>query len=266
MKNFLLSFLLFLGLWCASALASHLDRGLESSRPGFGAQDALNRFIGGIKEGIGDTLFLKADAYFHGGVSGHGAESAVDLVKEGQIHETHAETADKSDWISKINHEVKAHEHYHLKRDEKKEMLPFLALATRLDPYNIDAILTTSYWLSDHLGKDKEAIEVLEKGIENNPSEWALEASLAALYLKKIGDYPRAIAHYQQAIHKALKKNTEQNEVADLYSYLGDCYIKEGNTILGMEAFRAALDLLTDVRYEKLKSAIRLKINRLAPS
>ena len=51
--------------------------------------DPLSRFIGSAKEAFGDTLFLKADAYFHGGVADNDRdmESEEEIGKEGVIAE-----------------------------------------------------------------------------------------------------------------------------------------------------------------------------------
>jgi len=213
-------------LWLALAgfFSFAIDRQLHSSQEVFDFQDALFRFVGSAKEAIGDTLFLKADSYYHGGAEMHYEETHEDLEKEGHVEhaeEEHARAEEAaSDWIAGINHKIKSYEHYHLAKMEQKEMLPFFALATSLDPHNVEAILTAAYWLDSHLGKTDAAIETLLKGEKSNPDAWEIDDSLAKIYSKK-KDYRIAEQFCLTAIQKAERKGEDKETLGHLQASLG---------------------------------------------
>src|SRR5262245_48323789 len=99
----------------AAALAFFIHQSLVSASPA-SPGDPLSRLIGSAEEAVGDTLFLKADSYFHGGVTEHYDDnSPADISKQGHIDDDE-EAASKvapADWIARINAEVGAHEHRH---------------------------------------------------------------------------------------------------------------------------------------------------------
>ena len=146
-----------------SAMAFQIERHLFNPAMGGPSKDPLYLLLGSAKEAIGDTFFLKANSYFHGGVD-------MDLLQhEGIEEEDHGpkglerETFKKTytDWVYKINSQIKVLEHIELRGEETKEILPFLMAAVKLDPYNISAILTTAYWIDSYFKKTDSAIEIL---------------------------------------------------------------------------------------------------------
>ena len=200
-----------------------IDKRLQSSQEAFDFQDALSRFVGSAKEAIGDTLFLKVDSYYHGGAEMHYEETHDELEKEGRVEHAEEEHAQaekaSSDWIADINHKIRSYEHYHLVKTDQKEMLPFLSLATSLDPHNIEAILTTAYWLDSHLGKADAAIETLRKGEKSNPDAWEIDDSFSKIYFKK-KDYRTAEQFCLTAIQKAERKGADEETLGHLRASL----------------------------------------------
>ena len=75
----------------------------------------------------------------------------------------------------------------HLSDEKKIEMLPFFALSTKLDPRNIEAVLTAAYWLDTRFDKTAEAVKTLKKGVEDNPDSWEIENALAGIYEHSTG-------------------------------------------------------------------------------
>ena len=213
------------GLWLVLAgfLSFTIDRQLHSSQEAFDLQDTLSRFLGSAKEAVGDALFLKADSYYHGGSEMHYEETHEELEKEGAVEheeEEHARAEEaSSDWIAGVNHKIRSYEHTHLARTDQKEMLPFLALATSLDPHNVEAILTTAYWLDVHMGKTDAAIETLRKGGKSNPDAWEIDDGLAKIYFKK-KDYRMAEQFYLTAIQKAGRKGADEETLGHLQASL----------------------------------------------
>ena len=73
-------------LWLAAGFLAFFVQGRIGPGEAYSGQpaDPLSHFVGSAKEAFGDTLFLKADAYFHGGVMDHDRdmESEEEVQKE----------------------------------------------------------------------------------------------------------------------------------------------------------------------------------------
>ena len=245
-----------------------IDKELNSSRAAFNFQDALFRFVGSAKEMVGDTLFLKADSYYHGGAEMHYEETPEELEREGDVEHTEegearAKAAEK-DWIAGVNHQIRSYEHYHLVKADQKEMLPFFALATSLNPHNVEAILTTAYWLDSHLGKTDAAIETLLKGGKNNPDAWEIEDSLAKIYFSRLKNYAASEKHFLDAIQKAERKAADDHTLANLYFYLAESRRPQGKKEEALRAYRSALDHLKETDPLSFRKTVDDKIRELS--
>ncbi len=228
--------------------------------------DPLSRFVGSAKEAFGDSLFLKADAYFHGGLTHerHHDDSAESLDKEGVFHEAKelSEQAPR-DWIEKINHEIGAHELMHLSQKNRKEMLPFFAMSTTLDPHNIEAVLTTAYWLEREFSKPEDATELLEKSIHDNPYSWEIESALGRLYFRQKKEWLLAEQHLRQALQKLGSGKIENFERVDIYYHLGQTRLVLGKKLEALEAYRQARRFFDEKTTPFLQALILGKIKEL---
>ncbi len=259
MKKYLLPFFLLSAVAVLSVVISR-DFEAEAAAP---PEGPLEQVLGSSREIIGDTMFLKADEYLHGGVTDkfHEHENAEQL--EGFIHEPgHEAEGAPADWIESVNSRVKSHEHMHLAGDKRKEMLPFFALSTALDAHNIDAILASAYWLETDFGKTADAVRVLRKGVADNPDAWQLEDSLAGIYFRAKA-FTRAAAFYEAALAKARLKKPESYEWVEMYYHLGECRIHEGRKAEALTAYKNALKYLGGSG-RALELTVRQKIKALS--
>ncbi len=137
-------------LWMAAVFLAVLIL-RDPAQAAVAAGDPLSRFLGSAKEAVGDTLFLKADAYFHGGVieKDHHDETPEELRREGLLAPATPHIETPKDWIVAVNREVHVSEIAHLTKQGRKEMLPFFSMAATLDPTNVEAVLTTAYWFEN---------------------------------------------------------------------------------------------------------------------
>lgn len=222
--------------------------------------DLVSRFFGSAKEGIGDISFLKADEYFHGGVEEHFEHTAETFRAEGVIHDhEHEQRHSAGDWITKLNNQIKVNEHYHLTAEQRKEMLPFLAWATSLNPNNIEAVLTTAYWLSDNFGKVDEAIALLEKARRANPDSWEIAKALGEIYYKDKKDYSKSIPLFTEAL-KHLDANATFHEAGILAYYLAVSYEMSGDLQEAKAAYRQSLRLFAGHEEPGIREKILSKI------
>jgi tetratricopeptide (TPR) repeat protein len=260
------SFFALVILFFAAMILSHsIDAKLSGGQNiKMDLDSSLTRILGGSKEAIGGALFLKADSYFHGGEArtGQAKETNEELDKEGLIEEHHE--SENSDWISKVNNRVQSHAHYHLKQEEQKEMLPYFAMATKLDPHNLEAVLTTSYWLSRHLNRIDEAIGVLVTGIQNNPDSWELEYGLGELYFKYKKNYEKSREHFSAASEKAQGKELARHEYVDIYYFLAESYRNLSSLPEALKNYKLAIKGYQAGDESELKKDIEQKISQLS--
>lgn len=229
---------------------------IESELPALPASDPLSRFLGSSKEAIGDTLFLKADAYYHGGVAEHVEETAAELAREGHIED---DSTQARDWVDAVNRRVRGTDHVHLTRDEQKELLPFFALAVRLDPHNIEALLTTAYWLDENFGRTDRAISTLKQGFRDNPTSGPLVFQLGRLY-HKTKDFEKSTEAFREALQKS---GLEPYERREAFYRLGESLEAAGDRSGALGAYRQALALYGPSETTALKGSIAARIASL---
>lgn len=246
----------------AGFLSFTLQKEMFLAAPESRSGDPLTRIIGSAKEAVGDTLFVKADVYMHGGVEEDFHETQEDLQKEGLIPEEHAEPQGPQDWIQKINGQIQVHTHRHLKASKQKELLPFLAMATTLDPHNVEAILTAAYWLDQRFGQPDAALGLLLKGRRDNPDEWQFDYKLAESVFKRGRDFPQTQYYCLQALKKIGVRKVDPHALIDIYFYLGESYIHEGQRAEAIAAYERALGFFGPSPVS-LKETIQTRIREL---
>jgi tetratricopeptide (TPR) repeat protein len=158
---------------------------------------------------FGNEMFVMADAYFHSGYY----PSIFDRQESDQDVATpaygKADDADSTsddflgpppDWIAALNRQFVPNKHTHLdsggptghmKAAEVQEILPWLKLATDMNPQFIKAYRVGNYWLR-RLHKPAEARDFLYEGLRNNPGNVELLFDLGSLYQEDFHDTDRA--------------------------------------------------------------------------
>ena len=260
--------LIFLLLLSAGSLSFYISNHLLGSDTP--AQDTLYQWIGSAKEAIGDTLFLKADSYYHGGVTLNFKEDHDHLNREGEIEKEEGEHQENTftDWVTQINQKIQSTQHYHLTQDQQKEMLPFLKWATNLDPYNVNALLTTAYWLESHFNKVEDAIELLQEGRRNNPLSWEIDYQLGLLYFNCKHDYALSDAYFLETIKKIGEKEregVEKHTLIDSYYHLAESYEHQGKKNDALQVYQQLLSFYKPEETIPLKKIIVDKIKSLQP-
>jgi hypothetical protein len=164
----------------------------------------LVALMGDSRRLFAHEFFAKADAYFHSGFY----PTIFDYQKPGAESDLKEESHDKpagakeeietsflgppKDWIDRFGRHFYPTVHTHLHDGNEREMLPWLKLAADLDPHELDAYLTASYWLRTSLNQPKEAEQFLREGQRANPDSYAIELELGRLYLYSYSNAPVA--------------------------------------------------------------------------
>jgi len=182
------------------------------------SQDPLSLLLGDARKMFANHFFIKADAYFHSGFyptiydnresfkTPHIAEDSG--AKEGKNtgDEEHF-LGKKRDWIDGFGREFFPSVHTHLGQDapgaktngvelagsdDVREILPWLKVATSLDPERIEAYCVTAYWLRSELKKIDEPEAFLRDGLRANPGHPQLLFELGRIYSEDRHDTNRA--------------------------------------------------------------------------
>ena len=168
--------------------------------------NVLALLLGDARKMFAQQMFAKADAYFHRGnypsifdlaprhEENHMAgETHHDEHGDGDRDEDHAEApAPANDWIESFGRHFYPTVHVHLKDGEEREMLPWLRIASDLDPQSIETYAVTAYWLRDRLNQVDEAEQFLRAGLHANPSSPELLYELGRLFYENRKDTSRA--------------------------------------------------------------------------
>src|ERR1051325_2500582 len=92
-------------------------------------------------------------------------------------------------------HHVAGVEHYNL-------LAPLLTITTTLDPHLLPAYEFGSNFLSpkppNGAGRPKDAVELMEFGIRQNPTEWRLYFNLGFIYYMELNDPAKAADAFQR--------------------------------------------------------------------
>jgi hypothetical protein len=185
----------------------------------------LDIIAGDTRTIIGVALLEKADAYYHGGLVDHG-DCSVTKKKSETAHElsddphnacnhtdstcTHTLSVWRNPWRY-LNQQLQAQAHVHLDLASAEEMLPWYWAACEASPHNIQAIDSASYVLANMAEKPQEALQLLAKGIQDNPNDVTLEISRGEILLKHFNDLKNAelafLAAYQKSLHEKAPKD-----------------------------------------------------------
>jgi tetratricopeptide (TPR) repeat protein len=160
-----------------------------------------------------NAAFTKADAYYHSGFyptifdnneafkTAHMAEDTGAVASHNQGEET-AFMGPPRDWLDAFSRHFIPNRHTHLDQggpnddlsssSEVREILPWLDLATELNPQDIRTYLVISFWLRTDLNQAPEAEHVLRSGLRYNPRNPQLLFELGRIYFEDYHDKAQA--------------------------------------------------------------------------
>jgi hypothetical protein len=160
-----------------------------------------------------NAAFIKADAYYHSGYyptifdnneafkTPHMAEDTGAVASHNEGEET-AFMGPPRDWLDAFARRFIPNRHTHLDEggpsddlstsSEVREILPWLDLATEMNPKDIRTYLVISYWLRTSLNQVPEAEHVLRGGLRSNPHDPQLLFELGRIYFDNYHEPDRA--------------------------------------------------------------------------
>ncbi len=112
--------------------------------------------MGESRRAVSLNFFNTADLYFHKGVDHRPPRIALHGVFQR--------------WEDTITPQL----HAHAEGADSAEILPWLKLATRTDPRNVEAFLVAAFWTSTRLDRNDLAHEILAEAQRFNPSDYRI--------------------------------------------------------------------------------------------
>lgn len=185
--------LLVLSVFCASCLLTAAN--VPSRITNSGSTSLAAAIMDAGRTTLGAWLYEKADLYFH-----MGKPRRVDLAFTGTMFQNISEVLGPT-------------EHVHLESDRVVEVVPWLWMASRADPNNIQHYLVASFWLAHEAGQSDLARDLLAEARWNNPFSYpiAMEDALIAL---KHGDVHDAATQLNAGLAFWEISNNKESEEA----------------------------------------------------
>ena len=182
-----------------------------------------------------NQFFIMADAYFHSGYypsifARQETDHDVAMPAHGQTEDKDLSSDDflgpPPDWIAALERNFVPNRHTHLdlggptgheKSSNVQEILPWLKLASDMNPQMIENYTVGAYWLR-RLQMREEARDFLFDGLRNNPGNSELLFDLGALYEKNFHDTNRACNVWQAGLRcwEAQSASAKTNTQAQL--------------------------------------------------
>ena len=186
-------------------------QGIENAR--HESDNFFIRLFGDSSRIFANAAFVKADAYYHSGYyptifdnnqafkTPHMAEDTGAVASHNHGDET-AFMGPPRDWIDAFARRFIPNRHTHLDQggpkddlstsSEVREILPWLDLATEMNPQDVRTYLVISFWLRTDLNQTSEAEHVLRTGLRYNPGNPQLLFDLGRIYFEDYHDTARA--------------------------------------------------------------------------
>jgi hypothetical protein len=174
-----------------------------------------------------NAAFTKADEYYHSGYyptifdnneafkTPHMAEDTGAVASHNQGEET-AFMGPPRDWLDAFARHFIPNRHTHLDEggpaddlstsSEVREILPWLDLATQMNPQDIRTYLVTSYWLRTDLNQPSEAEHVLRGGLRSNQGNPQLLFELGRIYFDNYHDPVRARSIWEAGVESWVRE------------------------------------------------------------
>ena len=248
--------LLILLVVVSASLAAHLDcwfMGWEGNRAN--SSNPLDVFIGSAQRLFAESFYREADVYYHSGYyptiyDNREAFQTEHIGEDTGAVASHNHGEEESfmgpplDFIDSFGRHFYPVRHTHLDEGgpgddlstsyRVAEILPWLKIASKLDPEDVKTYLVMAYWLRYKLNQVSDAEHVLREGLRNNPGNPQLLFELGRIYYDDYHKPAQAKSIWQAALRgwaqekpgvslsERLKYNVENFDDRFLYEELNE--------------------------------------------
>lgn len=174
----------FLSLWLlamslGALLAPDIRHVHYRAGPRSRSETLLHRIFGSTRAVISQAMMVEADRYFHRGVP-------------------HQRTEAPPTFFSVWANDISPRSPGDLRPGEIEEIMPWLRIATLSDPSNVEAYLTTAFWMSRE-DQPARVLHVLEEAEMNNPYDYRI-FSARGFHLFEGLMFEAAMSNYMKAL------------------------------------------------------------------
>jgi tetratricopeptide (TPR) repeat protein len=184
--------LLAAGCFSLSAQLMPVAAGMRGAAAGGSLAATL---FAGSRTNLSAQLYERADLFFHKGTP------------------RRRERAFDGGWFGSLARAVTPEDHAHLEGGEVLEILPWLELAARVDPHNIEIFRVAAFWLGTTAGRPDLARRALEEARRNNPARYELRIDFGELELQA-GDMAAAEREFDAALRLWDRRQAADEEQA----------------------------------------------------
>jgi tetratricopeptide (TPR) repeat protein len=231
--------LILLVVVCAS-LGAHLDcwfMGWQGNRAN--SWNPLDVFIGSGQRLFAESFYREADVYYHSGYypsiydnreafqTEHIGEDTGAVASHNHGEET-SFMGPSLDIIDSFGRNFTPSRHTHLDEGgptddlstsyRVAEILPWLKIASKLNPEDVKTYLVMAFWLRSRLNQVSDAEHVLREGLRNNPRNPQLLFELGRIYFDDYHQPERARALWEGAL-RAWTEEKPGVPIADRLKY-----------------------------------------------
>jgi tetratricopeptide (TPR) repeat protein len=229
------------------------------------SDDDIQLFLGEGRRMFANQFFVMGDVYFHSGYypsifDEHETNLDVVAPSQGQAEDSDSTSDDfmgkPKDWIDAFgrNFSPNAHTHLdsggatgHLKPAGIQEILPWLKLASDMNPQMIETYTVGAYWLRHSLHNPKEAEAFLRDGLRHNPGNYQLLFDLGDLYNENYHDTNSARNVWVAALSRwQLQTNVDKIDGDKIVSQLAHLEENSGNLQTAIRYLEKAKTLSPD--------------------
>ena len=194
-----------------------------------------NLLLVGSQSALADSLFREADVYFHRGV------------------EIFAPPGGSASLLGRLQTEISPRVHVHAEGQDVKEIMPWLRLATEINPHDVTAYRVAAFWVSDGLRNPRAAEGILREAWKNNPEDYRIQIEICKLYLhqRRLDDAQRAAELAFRLWPKPLAPEADEARLdrGEILQYRALLFEAAGRKDDAMRTFQEIRRLLPD-RYE----------------
>lgn len=192
------------------------------------------KVMGDGRNAVSASLYEMAELYFHKGV------------------ERADRNAVRQDWFQRSLGELSPRGHRHAEGRDSAEILPWLRMATRTDPHNVEAFLVTAFWLATGINRPDLASQVLSEAQRHNPRDYRIpqEQGRLAIHDGKFSEGRRKLEAALVRWPSGLPDDRQAMlDKAELYILLGFLCEDAGERVEAVGYYKNALAIFPERAY-----------------
>lgn len=221
-----------IGILVTLSLVYPLTAHLTSRHTDPGAPVELaDLLLGESRQLLSRNFFTEADTYFHKGVE----HKVTERILPGPFQR----------WKLEITPEL----HAHAEGEASAEILPWLKLAIRTDPHNVEAFLVAAFWADSGLNRPDLAVEILREAQQRNPADYRIPIERGRLAITS-HQFDQAMPALNSALtlHARTPATPDRHrelrlDKATILTFLGFLHEIGGETFAAIGCFKEVLTL-----------------------